>query len=183
MSKQVSSLCLRTIDLPTAQTNVGVRDSANTTFLWSNINLRVILGDMWDKYDYFNIIPVEIASSTSSSLVTVANNSVNVVMTGLPWLNNGYFQPAGVNSNKVTIATYQFVNSAITNKMFSGYNKFTFSKTQEQCNISIYYEVINDGTLASTKAGTVYPAMTFTFMIEGAYFDDNINVEQRIFKK
>ena len=58
MDKQITSLVLETNYLPTTQNEIGVKSSNNINFTWSNINLRTVFGDMWDKYDYFNLILV-----------------------------------------------------------------------------------------------------------------------------
>ena len=60
-NEESASLVLRTSDLPVnSSNNVGSADQFYTNMTWSNINLRVLLGSMYDKYDKFALVPVGI---------------------------------------------------------------------------------------------------------------------------
>jgi hypothetical protein len=53
---QIASLVLRSSDLtPGASNQYGSSDTYQLIQTWNNINLRTLLGDMYDKYDLFNI--------------------------------------------------------------------------------------------------------------------------------
>ena len=55
MSQESASLVLKTSDLTlNSSTVIGTADQYGTTYTWNNINLRVLLSDMYDKYDRFN---------------------------------------------------------------------------------------------------------------------------------
>ena len=54
--KRSARLVLKTSDLTAnSTTNNGSCDQYRTSFTWFNINLRMLLGDMYNQYDYFNI--------------------------------------------------------------------------------------------------------------------------------
>ena len=47
--------------------NLGTINGSKSNMSWSNINLRTLLGDMWDKYEYFNLSLTEISTAPSPS--------------------------------------------------------------------------------------------------------------------
>ena len=54
--KRSCRLVLKSTDLSLgATTNIGTMDGFRTTFTWSNLNLRMLMGDMYNQYDYFNL--------------------------------------------------------------------------------------------------------------------------------
>jgi hypothetical protein len=64
-------------------------------FIWKNINVRHLLGDMWDKYEYFNISLVYFNKARANLAEGSGADSVNrvalITMAGLNWSgNNGY---------------------------------------------------------------------------------------------
>jgi hypothetical protein len=61
---------------------------------------------MWDKYDISNISLVEIASAQCSNMVTGNNLSVNVNMSGLPFINSEFNPSSNNMSNNVTLGTF-----------------------------------------------------------------------------
>ena len=56
MSQETASFVLRTCDLTLgSSTSERTSEQYGTTYAWNNINLRVLSGDMYDKYDRFNL--------------------------------------------------------------------------------------------------------------------------------
>lgn len=178
---QNASLVLETYYLPTTENNIGVKNSANTNFTWNNLNLRTMLGDMWDKYDYFNLVLVEISTTITpaTSSPTGAELLQNLYISGLPFTNSTYDTQLKLNTNKVIFTTFTFggANVAI-NKLYNGVNILTFRKEQEQCNLNIFYNQL--GT--STATAKNYPNITIIFDIIGVRLDDEINIKSRMIK-
>ena len=56
--QDIACLILKTNVLPMDGTTnaYGTSNSINTIFTWTNINLRTLLGDMFDKYDRFLLL-------------------------------------------------------------------------------------------------------------------------------
>ena len=84
---QTASLVLKTFDLTYGSTtSAGTADTLGTTFTWNNINLRLLLGDMYDQYDRFNLNLNTVATSKSPSyLQDTENERCNyITITGLP---------------------------------------------------------------------------------------------------
>lgn len=181
IEKQIASLKLENYYLPTnTYTNIGGMNASKTTMTWSNINLRTVLGDMWDKYNYFNINLVEISTTISpTGAPTGALCCQNIYLSGLPFINATYDAQTKLNLNKTIITTFNFglVNVA-TNKLYNGINYYTFRKEQEQCDITIFYNTIGTNTLPVAN----FPNTTFIFNITGVEIDDNINMKSRMIK-
>jgi hypothetical protein len=80
MAQQVA-----TFYLDTSTTN-----NLSTGPIWHNIHLRTILGDMWDKYDLFNLYLVEVCTSKCDTFNNPSDLALKVMISGLPFVNSGY---------------------------------------------------------------------------------------------
>ena len=162
-------------------TSTGTADTLGTTFTWNNINLRVLLGDLYDQYDRFNLNLNTVATGKSGSYSGGEDERANyITITGLPWVNNTYSVSSSGNTNATVIAS-MYIGSAVQNtQYFYGNNTTTFTKNQDVCNITSFLKVI-DG--AKPNPAIAYPKMIFIFDIEGveAYRVKNIN-DARILK-
>ena len=102
---QVASLVLNTV-------NGATNNVTDTSFTWYNINLRTLLGDMYDKYDMFNLSLDTVTSAPSFSIVykSPIDSLVNLRISGLPFINNTYNVGANSNgnTNTCTIGSFQF---------------------------------------------------------------------------
>lgn len=98
-------------------TNNGNSNTTKTSITWNNINLRTLLGDMYDKYDMFNLCLNTVTTAPSLNSVYKASQDVQVMMrvSGLPFINNTYNVGATNNNNTqyCTIATFTFGNNVI----------------------------------------------------------------------
>lgn len=168
-NKQKALLVLNTSDLPTQATQVGVKDATNTSFTWFNLNLRQILGDMWDKYTIFNLNLVEICSAETDVSITGDLQTVILQIKGLPWINCNYDSKLKCITNTSTLSSYTFVTGYTDSKSYTN-NSISFSKQQEQADITIFYRNVNTGQVSSISA-TNYPNITLIFNITGIIID------------
>ena len=96
--KQHSQLILRGCDLLVANSTVGSVSTGNLNFTWTNINLRTVLGPLYEKYDEFNLTLKYIATGANpKSFLTADNCNVLLNISGLPFLNQTYNQPRNCN--------------------------------------------------------------------------------------
>lgn len=139
----------------------------NLGFTWNNINLRNLLGDMYDKYDLFNIALVQAASGVGASNIGASLDDLNVqlVMSGLPWVNQTYNSTTMTNKSSAIIGIFTFARSATANQLYYANNALTFSKNQLSANISISYLNMATGNAPSPVAA--YPGVNFLFSIIG----------------
>lgn len=170
---QKASLVLKTHQLPLNSSNhIGSTDEYRRCMTWNNINFRLLLGDMYDKYDNFNLQLVNIASDdnrtyangqfTSASGVDRSDQIVTIYLSGMNLLNNTYDSETNHIGTKAVLTTYEFYDlfsSEITNSVL------TFTKGNDACNITIEYkDIISDTTPATSIP---YPQMVFIFNIYG----------------
>jgi hypothetical protein len=173
---QIASLVLRSCDIPQNGSNqYGSSDQYSLTQTWNNINLRILLGDMYDKYDLFNICLNTVTTGSAVSNTGISNDDRNVILklSGLPFINQTYSVKQGCNTNVCHIGSFLFISNAVTTQYYFSNNFFTFGKSQESCNLTIQYSRAKDDTLPSTV--NIYPNMIFSFYIIGIPKDNLIN--------
>jgi hypothetical protein len=185
---QIASLVLRSSDLTLGTSNqYGSCDANRLTQTWNNINLRTLLGDMYDKYDLFNICLNTISTAGAGAntallggLAATAADNLNVVvkLSGLPFINQTYSVKNGCNTGVCPISTFLFANSGTANnitttQLFFSNNCYTFGKSQQSCNLTIQYARIVDDALPTTT--NAYPNMIFIFDIVGVSKDNLTN--------
>jgi hypothetical protein len=150
-----ASLVLRTTN--------STANTRKTSFTWNNINLRAVLGNMFDMYDDFNIILTQISSATCNSTLGATTDDLNLYATidGLPFLNQGYNAGQQTGSAILCVVTYTRDQPMIQNNL---HIPLTFSKNQQLANITITYEKITGSSISSTVN---YPECVFIFKIYG----------------
>ena len=87
---QTASLVLKSSDLTFgSSTPVGTADANDVTLTWNNINLRVLLGDIYDQYERFNLNLNTIATNVAGAIgATADDRACYITIAGLPWINN-----------------------------------------------------------------------------------------------
>ena len=168
MSQETASLVLKSGDLTVnASTTTGTANANKTQLTWNNINLRVLLGEMYDKFDRFNLCLNTIATcQADNALGTVADDRCTyITIAGLPWTNNTYNQKSNANTLETVIASCVWVANGQTTQYYYGNNVATFGKNQDICNITITLrKIVND---ALPNSVPVFPNTIFVFDIMG----------------
>jgi len=164
---QCATLILRTNVLTPGQyTTYGYMEALRRSMTWNNISLRTVLGSMYDEYDLFNLQFINMTTShdngkADSVATTTHDQIIYIAMTGLSFVNNTYDCNLRSNSSTVTLGTFDLQYS----KQFVEQNMFTFSKSQENCNIKIEYKLIFDNS--PPKVDKALSDALFTFKIYG----------------
>ena len=165
-----ASFILRTSDLPTfansPNSNGSTNNSSASSFTWNNIDLRLILGDLWDRYEYFNICLSSALYSTATITYASNDNKMSgIYMSGLNWTSNydtgkkqrvpyvpiGYLASNPISS---TVGAYYTFNTLFSN---------TFRRNDPITSLTIFYNKISDNTPVVTTAPL--PQTAFTFKI------------------
>lgn len=174
--KRSVRLILKTSDLTlNSSTNIGVCDQFRTSFTFNNINLRMLMGDMYNQYDYFNLLlnTVSASAATAGTGSSADDRFVYIKMAGLPFINQTYQQSTGNNGQYVFITTYQIPSTTVISNQFynNPANVITFNKDQDLCNISFVLNRVVDEKIAQTA--TALPQFAFFFTIVGIDYPDN----------
>jgi hypothetical protein len=171
MNQANCQLILNTVDLPYNSSNsLGSSNADFTTYTWNGINFRTLLGDMYDKYDTFNLCLNCITSSVAlSTLGTDITGDLNVYfkISGIPFINQSYSTLTGNNTNSSYLMAYTFVRSQGQIQNYNGNIVKTFSKYQDVSDITItMYRNVDNG-IPTTPINTNYPELIFHFSIYG----------------
>ena len=164
----------------TVNNQYGSTNSIRSKMTWNNINLRTVLGDMYDKFDTFNIClnTVSTANPTAIGGTTISTNTDNLQiifkLSGLPLINQTYNTYSGHNEMSTNIGSMTFTAAAITQYFFSN-NIATFGKNSDICSITIEYNRVIDGLNPSSvgpwyqtaAAVAPFPNVMFLFDIIG----------------
>jgi hypothetical protein len=164
---QIASLVLRSSDLTlNSTTQYGKCDQNRLTMTWNNIDLRVLLGDMYDRYDLFNICLNTISTAAAGVVGLTADDRNNVVkLSGLPFINQTYSVKQGTNTSVCPISTFQFASGTTVTQLFFSNNCYTFGKSSLSCNLTIQYGRVLDDALPTTA--NAFPNVIFLFDIVG----------------
>ena len=149
-------------------TAVGECNAGNTSFTWYGINLRTLLGDMYDDYDLFNLCLNSMCLTFTAGACFNGNEdrSLMVNISGLPFINQTYNQATGHNNNAVPIASMVLVSQNNNYLPFYSNNIAMFGKNQDMCDISISFTRVLDNAIPVPTA-TVFPQCVFLFDIIG----------------
>jgi len=150
----------------------------------NNINLRNLFGDMYDKYDRFNLCLNCISTAyTDSALSGTTNSQVLIRLSGLPWIGcNYYITSNAINVNNIynIIGTFKFSSSTPQEPITFIYNNniATFSKNSDITSITIDYLRLVD--LLTPDTTNTYPQVSFIFDIYGIDEYKTNDVSRRI---
>lgn len=151
-----------------------------TNFVWKNINLKVLLGDLYDKYDSFNI---QLSSITQGVKGSTSNSAANVLfsvkMSGLNWLSS-YDQSTKQNSQQISLCTIKTVTTASAGDYIPLYGApfYTFTKLYDTTNINIQLHQLDTDTLISYATAATLPIhYIFQFVIVGCKLSNKYNLD------
>ena len=161
-------------------TNVGTADQYNTNWTWNNINLRTLLGDMYDIYDRFALVPIryQTAPVTSGGFGNAESDRVVTLnISGLPFTNNVYDTALKTNSSHATFGSAHLNNTIGANSVVTGGSILTFTKNQELLNLNLYYKRISKnagGNYDIVNGANFFPNCIFIFNIYGVDKHDRV---------
>lgn len=155
----------------TSTTNPCVKNAEKTFFTWSNINMKNIIGPMWDKYDMFCL---KVVSFSSTGAVTVPGGSNTSILTynmaGLSWANLHY-DTALMSQEWVPIGL-NFVSGSTNQQNFFPGNtgqSYNFYKGTPTVNIQIALTNLDNvgaSTFGTVSGGNTFNEIAFHFTIE-----------------
>jgi hypothetical protein len=123
-------LVLRTIDIQTFNNGVfnvstnnvnnafGSIQSRGQYFLWKDVNMKQLLGSLWDRYTMFNLC---LRTIIKQPVTNASNNMMSTIwMTGLNWVNNSYSIVSKDLVNEACVGGCNFYSEAYNNGVGNG---------------------------------------------------------------
>ncbi len=141
----------------------GYTDAVKSNCTWTNIDMRHVLGDMYDEYDEFNLVLSSMINmSQSNGTYTIqnfgdtANDENNYIeITGLDFQNQGYDQKTKTNAPKGVINGVCFPSPTTATPTVFNFsdNPMTFRKSysSSNTNINITFKKNSDGGVPASN--------------------------------
>lgn len=167
----------------TVATATGKVAQNRSSLTWYNINMRALLGELYDRYEKFNISLSWCAGAKTGATAETAalsdNRIFQIQLTGLPFTSSYNYSSNG-NSGSVIMSVIQVPLTVTTTWVNNAINSppFVFTKT-EYATISIDLLNISTNTYyaPSTNAKMIGHTI-FSFNITGVEDYKNINVKE-----
>jgi len=149
--------------------NVGTINSIRTAATWYSINFEEILGDMYSKYDFFNLRLRMLQHNAQAAYGTTANDrSIYFQMSGLNFNNSNYDTARACNVGTTIIGSH-ILGTAASTTTFDDAFVVTIRK-QNSADITITYIDV-ENLPPTTGAGTQFPRAAFYFDLTPVYTD------------
>jgi hypothetical protein len=137
---------------------------------WFNISFKTILGDMYEKYDKFNIKLSSIMySQAAAPSINQGALSLKVNLVGLPFSNCTYHSLNNSNSQFCTMGSFTMGINA-TQTYYNDDNVFTIEKPSASTNVRIYLSTLSDTVPVWASLG---PQFDFYFRVYGVKKNEN----------
>lgn len=165
-NKEVATLTLRTGD------GVFQDGAVRGQCLFSGIDLYTVIGEMYNKYNKFNIVLTSMSndgSSTYNNPTTTGKWQYNIMvcLSGLPFANGTYSFNNKGSTDTVNMGLYYTGTAGQINiTQFPNNNIVTFNKPISKVNLTVKFLVASTG-LPATLNETIYPICTLEFAIYG----------------
>ena len=148
-------------------------NAAKTIFTFRNVNIRNIIGEMWNRYDKFSIRMIStlyngVVANSGSQAYMIQNN-----MKGFDWINC-YDEKYGTGQTYMPVGFVKGSNTPVYNIPVNNQYCFNFRKGKEV--IDIEMNITNLGTNGGTgtpTAITSMPDQNYTFIIQPAENNQN----------
>ena len=172
-TKETTSLLLKTSDITTnvfdtdglgdgINNSIGYVSANGQTVTWKNINPKLLLGDMYEKYTKFNLNLCSYCCGNAQ--LSLQDNDLTYYISGLPWSNQGYSLKTQSLQNKAPLFNLVCQATTAHGADTYGHNSNTLTFNKPTSNFDITIEVKNGigGNMAM-----VMPHQSFVFDIVG----------------
>lgn len=147
-------------------------NAAKTAFTFNNIDMKNVMGEMWDKYDQFALKLVSFSTDGAVTLTTTTLGLISYNLRGLEW-SNVIYEMTGSNVNKEWIPvayTYLSTGTPVVNPLIvnTGWS-FNFKKGNRKVNFEFALaatEYTNASQFGVFVAGNNFNNVEFHFLFE-----------------
>ena len=185
-NKLIGSLVLRTIDIAPTRINsilnnnaipfeneFGIYAANGEVVTWKNINLRTCLGELYYKYDRFNLKLTAVQSRQGT--VGISDAQFMIYMSGLPFSSGSRYNTRLGPTNQVAIGCVVGTTVGVTTPIVSGLVSFD-KPLQNTFNITV--EFTNSSTLATNPLISGYSEKTTTIIGHWSIMCDIYGIEK-----
>jgi len=162
-----ANFTLTTQILTAGATNAfGTSNAAKSVFTFNNLNMRQVIGTMWDKYDKFNLIFRNVGMGQSATVLSGNQRRQFFVMSGLQFIN-ATIQTSSVLTGQVA-TPFMVLNTASVadaNYFDIPTGMVTFRKPESE-NVSLTFTLWSISGGAPLSAGSASD-WTLTFAVVG----------------
>ena len=147
-------------------------NAQKTAFTFNNIDMKNVMGEMWDKYDQFALKLVSFSTEGAVAVTSAQQGHITYNLRGLEW-SNVIYETTGSNMNKEWVpVAYSFLSAAspVVNPLIinTGWS-FNFIKCNRMVNLefalsSSYYTNASD--FGFFTAGNNFNNVEFHFLFE-----------------
>jgi hypothetical protein len=154
----------------TITTGIGYITNNRTSFSWKNINMKVLLGELYEKHEKFQIALVYTSgSATGTTTETISSKRMlQVKLSGLPFLSS-YNQAKGINTNIAIVSTIKIPTDA-SSTWESKNNIAQYIVFTKQNMLDFYIDlhtILDDSSPLITTANQMIGHCLFSFTITG----------------
>jgi hypothetical protein len=189
-NKLIGSLVLRTIDIdptriipisnnnfPPFDNEFGIFAANGNVATWKNINLRTCLGELYYKYDRFNLKLTAVQSRHST--ISVADTQFMIYMSGLPFSSGSGYNTRLGPTNQVAIGCVYFLSGSstigFTTPIVSGLVSFD-KPLQNTFNITVEFK--NSSTTATNPLISGYSEKSTTVIGQWSIMCDIYGIDK-----
>lgn len=149
-------------------------NAQKTAFTFNNIDMKNVMGEMWDKYDQFALKLVSFSTDGSTSLTSGSNFGwINYNLRGLEWSNIVYETTGSINNKEwIPVASTQLFPTSTQNPLITNTGwSFNFKKGKRMVDFEFAISVglstaVSVADFGNVVAGNTYNNVEFHFIFE-----------------
>lgn len=149
-------------------------NAQKTAFTFSNIDMKNVMGEMWDKYDQFALKLVSFSTDGATSLTSGSNfGLINYNLRGLQWSNVVYETTGSINNKEwIPVASIQLFPTSTQNPLITNTGwSFNFKKGKRMVDFEFAISVglqaaVSVADFGNVVAGNTYNNVEFHFLFE-----------------
>jgi hypothetical protein len=149
-------------------------NAQKTAFTFNNIDMKNVMGEMWDKYDQFALKVVSFSTDGATSLTSGSNFGwINYNLRGLEWSNVVYETTGSINNKEwIPVASTQLFPTSTQNPLITNTGwSFNFKKGKRMVDFEFAISVglnaaVSVADFGNVVAGNTYNNVEFHFLFE-----------------